>query len=737
MSRIGRRRFLAGSAGLIGGAAAVACAAPDRESQVQSFTHSPEQSLPGQELWFATACAHSTCGNSVVVRTVDGRAKKVEGNPAFPVNQGKLSARGQAGVQSLYHPDRLTTPLRRTGLRGSGDFEEIGWDTALDLMVERMSGASGFLSVSGPLAGTKARLATGFATALEGRHLVYEPLESTTLRRAVSLGFGTDVLPYFDIANARSVISFGADFLGTWQSPVHYSAAYGEMRQGASGERGRLIQVEPRMSLTGANADSWVYVNPGHEGAIALSIAQVIIAEGLTGDDSWFDILNSVGGLEALNAYAPDRVAEAAGVPIETILAVAREFAAHQPGLAIAGGPSLAQTNGLDIGVAALLLNWIVGSVGRTGGVLPNPAAPAAIPAPLAPTPFSEWANLAEDIRSGNQPDAAFIYEADPAYGTPEEIGVADALGRIPFVVGMGTLLNDTLALADLVLPATHPFEEWGDFTADPGPGRQSVGYQQPVVTPWTEGRSYGDVLLTVWREVAPDSAPGFDTMRAAVQDTAERTFGADGEDFGRTWVDLLRRGGSWDHPADRGEFARAPEWHIGLLNTPTYAGDATNYPLHLVPFETVGFGSGVEGANPWLQATPDPLTTVTWTTWAELNPVTAADYGVKRGDIIRIETPEGSIDAGVYESPVAPPGVIGVPIGQGRGFGGRWAESRGVNVMRVLKAQAVGGTGALAWASTRASLRPTGDFERLPTLETVENARNDGDEPVVEVTRG
>ncbi len=737
MSRIGRRRFLAGSAGLIGGAAVVACAAPDRESQVQSFTRSPEQSLPGQELWFATACAHSTCGNSVVVRTVDGRAKKVEGNPAFPVNQGKLSARGQAGVQSLYHPDRLTTPLRRIGLRGSGEFEEISWEAALDRMVERLSGVSSFLSVSGPLAGTRARLATDFATALGGRHMVYEPLESTTLRRAVSLGFGTDMLPHFDIANARSVISFGADFLGTWQSPVQYSVAYGEMRQGAGRERGRLIQIEPHMSLTGANADTWVYVNPGHEGAVALSIAQVIIAEGLTADDGWFDIVNSVGGLEALNAYSPDRVAEASGVTIETIQAVAREFAEHQPGLAIAGGPSLAHTNGLDIGVAALLLNWIVGSVGRTGGVLPNPAAPATIPAPLAPAPFSEWASLAVDIRSGNRPDAAFIYEADPAYGTPDEIGMAEALGRIPFVVGMGTFLNDTLALADLVLPATHAFEEWGDFTADPGPGRQVVGYQQPVVTPWTESRSYGDVLLTLWREVAPDSAPEYDSMRAAVQEAAEQTFGAAGEDFARTWIDLLRRGGSWEHSDDRGKFAPGPDWHIGLLNTPAYAGDATNYPLHLVPFETVGFGPGVEGVNPWLQATPDPLTTVTWTTWAEINPVTAADLGVKRGDIIKIETPEGSIDAGVYVSPVVPPSVIGVPIGQGRAYGGRWAESRGANVMRVLKAQAVGGSGALAWASTRANVRPTRSFRRLPTLETIENPRNDVEEPVVEVTRG
>ena len=734
MNGIGRRGFLAGAAALAGGATVVACAAPDRESQIQSFVNIPEQRLPGQSLWFATASAHGLGGNSVVVRTVDGRAKKVEGNPGFPINRGKIDARGQAGVQSLYHPDRLQTPLRRRGLRGGGDFDEIGWAEALDLLTEKLGAAADFLMITGPLSGTRARIARDVTAGLNGRHMVYEASETTVLRAALKLALGADAIPYFDLAEARSVLSFGADMLGTWVSPVHYGVGYGEMRQGDGRPRGRLIQVEPHMSLTGANADRWVYVKPGQEGALALSIAQVIAAEGLTGDDRWFDVINTVGGLDALNAYAPDQVTGRTGVPVETIQAIAREFAAAQPGFAIVGGPALAQSNGLDAGVAVLLLNWMVGSVGAVGGVRPNPAPPEAIPAPTPPTPFGEWAALADGLRAGEGPDAAFVYDTNPVYGLPPALKFDEALGRIPFVVGMGTFLNETIAHADLVLPATHPFEEWGDFIPEPAAGMSVIGYQQPVITPWTKSRSFGDVLLTLSEELLGEAAPPWTSMREAVRSTATEVFGAD--DMERKWIELLRDGGSWTHGSTPGRFAGAPDWHINLLAEPAFAGDALKYPLHLVPFESVGIGAGDESVNIWLQATPDPLTTVTWQTWVELNPATARDLGVKRGDIVAVQTSEGEIEAAVYESPVVPPNVVGVPVGRGHTVGGRWREDRGVNVLGVLAPQIVAGADGHAWAATRARVRKTGDFRRLPTLEVIEQPRNDGAEPVVQVTR-
>lgn len=731
---LARRHFLTGAAALAGGATVVACAAPDRESRVQSFVLSPEQSLPGQDLWFATACAHSTCGNSVVVRTVDGRAKKVEGTKGFPVNLGKTNVRSQAGVQSLYNPDRLTTPLRRRGTRGDGQFEAIDWPEALDLLVEGFQSASNPLVVTGPVSGTRLRVVSHLLATTGGRHLIYDSEDTSTIREASRLIFGTSRLPHFDIGNAGTVLSFGADFLGTWLSPVHYSTAYGQFREGP--ERGRLIQVEPRMSLTGANADRWVHVNPGQEGALALGIAQVIAAENLTGDDRWFDAVNAIGGVDTLNAYAPELTAARTGVEAEVVREIAREFAGHQPSLAIAGGPALAQTNGLDNAAAALLLNRITGSVNVSGGVQPNPAPPAGFPELLAPTPFSQWSALSTSLLEGTESiDAAFFYDVDPAYGLPSASRFNEAIGRMNFVVGMGTFLNDTIARADLVLPATHPFEEWGDFMADPAPNMAVVGYQQPVVTSWTKARSFGDVLLALSSELAPNTSPPWTTMRDAVRDGARSVLGTD--NFERAWIETLRAGGSWSAGEGREAIADTPNWHIDLLSEPLFGGDAQEFDLHLIPFESVAFGAGSESANPWLQATPDPLTTVTWSTWVELNPQTADRLGVGRHDFVNVETPEGTVRARVYDAPVVPPNVVAIPIGQGHEFGSRWNEDRGANVLQKLSPQAVAGSGALAWGATRARVRPANEFKLLPTLEVIESPRNDGEDPPVKITRG
>ncbi len=732
MSTLGRRRFLAGAAALAGGVAVVGCAAPDRESQVQSFVLQPEQSLPGQELWFATACAHTTCGNSVVVRTIDGRAKKVEGNPSFPVNRGKLNVRSQAGVQSLYHPDRLDAPLQRRGLRGGGDFEALPWTTALDLLADKLGAARNVIVITGPVSGTQARIARDFAAAFGGEHLVYESIETSVWRQVARDGLGAERLPFLDIANAGSILSFGADFLGAWVSPTHFGVGYGEFRQGA-GARGRLMQVEPHMSMTGANADTWVYVNPGQEGALALSVAQVIAAEGLVPLEAWFDVVHTVGGIDALNEFAPDRVSDRTGVPAARIQALAHEFVSHPPGIAIAGGPALASTNGLDNGLAVMLLNWMVGSVGAVGGILPNPGPRSGVTPPVAPATFADLAGRGNAWLEGERPDAVIVFDADPVYGMPQATRFADALGTIPFVVGIGTIMNETLGHADLVLPATHPFEEWGDYVPDPAPRQQVVGYRQPVVKAMGSGRSFGDTLLEVWREVRPASAPPWETMRDAVRDSARQAY-AGSDDFEQRWVTLLRDGGGWNDAAATA-FTTAPDWHVGLLAQPAFGGGHVEYPLHVIPFESVALGSGDETAAPWLQATPDPLTTATWTTWVDMHPATATALRVSRGDVVSVETPHGSFEASVYISPVAAPGVLGVPVGQGHVFGGRWREGRGANVLASLAPLPVAGSGALAWAATRARVRPTGDFRRLPTIEVLPNSRNDVEEQVVQIT--
>ena len=732
---VGRRKFLAGVAGAAGGVVIVGCAAPERESKVASFVLAPEHSLPGDSVWFATADAHSNFGYSVVVRTVDGRAKKVEGNPAFPTNQGKTDVRAQAGVQSLYHPDRIKRPMIPAGNRGDGKYEEITWERALDMLGGAIGPAGSFHMVTSRLTGTEARVTAAFTDLVGGDHLIYEPLENATFQEAVSRILGVDNTPHFDFVNAGIVLSFGADFLGTWGSPVMYSQAYSKMR---GGDRGRVTQIETRMSLTGASADRWVYVKPGQEGAIALSIAQVIVAEALVEPDVWRDAVAAIGGVDVLNKFAPDLIAEQTGVPVVAIQAMAREFVERQPGFAIAGGSALAQTNGLDNGSAALFLNLVVGNVGKAGGVLANPVAPINIPAPLPAASFADWRAYTDGLAAGNVPDVLFVYDVDPAYSMPGAPGFADSIAGVPFVVGMSSFMNETIGLADLILPATHPFEAWGDFTADPGPGSQVVGYQQPVTVPWNDARSFGDVLLTLAPEIKGEGALPWTSMHEAVRAGAEELFDmvGSGPGFDATWVELLRRGGAWELPAEPPEFAPLPDWDATAMVEPEFVGDAGNFRFHLIPFETIAIGTGNESENPWLQSVGDPLTTITWTTWAELNPRTADELGVATGDVVAIDARHGTIEVPVFVSPVTPPDVVAVPIGRGRKFGGRWRRGNGENVFSILDPVIDSGTGALAWASTRARVRSVGRSVDLPSLERVDGPRNDVEEPVLEVRR-
>jgi len=187
-----------------------------------------------------------------------GVAKKLEGQPAHPINNGALCPRGQAAIQVTYHPDRLTRPLKRSGARGSGQFHEVTWDDALSELVSHLDALAA--------AGDQPSLALLARPRRSRRHdlmalflarygapppLTYELFGDDVLRRANALSFGREQLPTFDLARSRYVVSFGADFLGTWNSPVSQNAGYGLMRQGRPGVRAMFVQVESRMSQTG------------------------------------------------------------------------------------------------------------------------------------------------------------------------------------------------------------------------------------------------------------------------------------------------------------------------------------------------------------------------------------------------------------------------------------------------------------------------------------------------------
>ena len=726
-----------------------ACGVPEEEQFVQASLEMPEDLVTGLDNWYATVCRQCDTPEGIVVRVMEGRAKKIEGNVNYPVNTGKHSVRCEAGLQALYHPDRISAPLVRVGERGAGQWEEISWTDAVARLahqLQQLDAADNRLSMvfmTDPVGSHLGMVVERFIAALGGRHVPYEPLERTNLRAAMKQVFDQDVMPDFDIQNTSYLVSFGADFLGTWVSPVRYARAFGDFRQGAR-ERGTLVHVDSRFSMTAASADRWVYVTPGMEGLLALSMAQVIMSEGL-GDSAAADALTG-GGQMDMSVYAPERVTDAVGVPSDRIREVARAFADHSPALAIGGGSTAAHTNGLDNLAAIYSLNYLVGSVGQPGGVVFNPP-PALDAVPTAPavSSFSQLQSLESDMGSGRV-RVLMVRGADPVYGMPGA-SFGDALQSVPFIFSFSGHMDDTTAMADLVLPEHNYLEDWGSDIPDAGPGHSLVGFQQPVVRPFFESRGvhlgtkgFADVLLATAQVLELDLGLSGTTFEDVLRDGARQLFDSGkgapkASSFATFWNTLLQRGGWWDRSATyTGRTPTAPQ--LPAVTPPSFGREDDSYGFHLIPFPSSSMTDGRGARLPWLQAAPDPVTTATWQTWIEINAKVAEGLDIKEGDVIRVESPKGSIEALAYPNPAVAPNVVSVPFGQGHAAGGRYAEGRGANVNDVLDSITDKDTGALAWAATKVRISKTGDWVRLPRFEnTAPDLAVDPDRHIIELT--
>ena len=740
-----RRQFLTLAGGSAAGAILFqACGVPEDELLVQAPVEMPEDLVTGRDNWYATLCRQCATSEGIVVRVMEGRAKKVEGNVDYPINRGAHSARCEGGLQALYHPDRIRGPMVRVGERGAKQFREVSWEDAIGRLtfalenIKSNGRESSVVLATDPINAHLDMVVDAFTSAYGARRMTYQPLEQTTVKAAIRQVFGQDTMPDFDIANASAVLSFGADFLNTWVSPVRYGRGYGEFRD-ADHDRGTFIHVDSRFSMSGANADTWVYVKPGMEGMLALSIAQVIIADGLA-DAGAADALTA--GFD-INAFSPEAVASSTGVSAEKIHTVAHDFASHRPAVAFGGGSAAAHTNGLFNLAAIYSLNYLVGSVNSEGGVVFNPGtAISGLSAAKSGSPFSEWHRLADEMSRGEL-QMLMVRGVDPVYGLPDAVGFERAAYNVPYIVSFSDVLDDTTAIADLVLPQHNYLEDWGSDVPDPAPGYQVIGFQQPVVRPFFEPRGdqlgtrgFADVLLATAQGLEIDLGLPGETYREILQDGAMKLYeSGDGSvkaaNFNAFWHGVLQRGGWWDTSARMNGGTPTPSRLMDAVEPSFTAGE-----FYLIPFESTGLSDGRGAALPWMQATPDPISTAVWRTWVEINHRVAEEREISEGDVISIESQNGRIEALAYPSPAVPPDTVCVPVGQGHASGGRYAERRGANVYSILSPNIDGETGALAWASTKVNIQKTGEWIRLPKFEnTVSEFPTDEHQHVIKLT--
>ena len=404
----------------VGAAGAVAAGIAYRVAGLPGLTQilepGPTPPVRPSAAYVPSVCLQCPAGCGILVRVVDGRAVKIEGNPLHPINEGRLCPKGQIGLQILYDPDRIREPFVRpdllaayesgtlasylattTHVRTPGDFVPVPgasagdrWTTAIDIAaavlrtIRTSPGPQAVAFFSGRNRGQMGDVIGRFCTAYgTPNNIGHSSICADGSQQAHWATQGWKAYAGYDLDRTNYFLSFGGGFLEAWRPTTRLLRAYGTMHRGRP-IRGKIVQVDVRFSVTAGKADEWIAIRPTTDGALAMGLAHVILRDGLYdaafvadhtfGFDAWTDPVTSAsheGWRDfVLREYSPEIVAAITGVPADTIERIAREFATTKPAIAAGERGSSMQTNGVYNRMAIHALNALVGSVDREGGVL-------------------------------------------------------------------------------------------------------------------------------------------------------------------------------------------------------------------------------------------------------------------------------------------------------------------------------------------------------------------------------
>ena len=534
--KISRREFLQllGATGALAGGASRIWAIPDEWREKL-------RSGPRLETWKVSTCGQCPAGCGIRVRLIDDIPVRILGNPIAPVNNGFLCPMGEAGLELLYHPDRIAKPLRRKGKKGEHGWEPVPWEDAMKQisLALREQGKGKKFDRFGFLMGDGNTLMTQFGGDFTYRlgSSRFFPWRTLSVNE---LGFwqGSGEYPpfAFDLKRTDYLITFGANLLEEPLSPVYFNRIYGTLKEERARTGLKMVHVDARMSQAGRNATEWVQIRPGSMGVLALGLAYVILRD-KTYDQDFIGryALDFQKGTEDFRTlvtrdYSPERVSEITGVPAQTILRLAREFGSAKAPLALSGGTSAASETGLFTQWAVVSLNALSGSFSAKGlwrDPVPVPWGPSPVSAftpgsgafsrkpryaPGSDLPASWVAEQLPDLAAaGKVPDLELllIAQVNPLFQASNQNSWRDWLSRIPLVVQFTTLLNDTSPYADLVLPLTTYLEEWDLALPAPNLPFSRLGLQQPIVPPLSDTRPLGDILLRLGKEAGIELYPG------------------------------------------------------------------------------------------------------------------------------------------------------------------------------------------------------------------------------------
>ncbi|RMF23203.1 MAG: hypothetical protein D6760_05865, partial [Deltaproteobacteria bacterium] len=700
-----RRQFLLGI-----GSGALAIGASPLLRRVKAAAPAPVV-LAREESWARSICQLCGSGCGLSVRLINGKPVTVTGNPLHPVNRGGLCARGAAGLQLYYDPDRLAGPMVRDR-SVLGGWAPIAWDEALGRVGQKLAAAieqgSGRIAViRGDGATLTAQLLGRLARAARSRWVVdMKPAGQRAASEVLRRMHGRDGQLVYDLANATTLLSLDSALLESPANSMVLHRGFAEMRS----RGGTFIHAGPRLGVTGAKADTWLPVRPSTAGILALGIAHMMIKEGYERTDflrhhvdGYFDG-EDAGGMRGgirswiLREFSPERVSELTGVRWDQLIRTARTFGRAERPLAVGPLDGESRFSVFDA-AAAHVLNAIAGSIDTPGGVLLARESPFAPLERLGgeegalgePSPTVE--ELADWVLADKKPqiDVCLVHEADPVFTSVAGGKVREALRKIPLVVSTSPVMTDTVDAADVVLPDRLWIERRSDATVVDGSAHPVVSLSPAAAPARADARHTAEVVLALAKRSGEAVARHFPwanydaVVREMVRALAESQTGDTFSDEDRSvWVQLMERsgwrspsyrsasqlekqmeelGGWWDPAYYHGEWARvvareerrinvAPLRSVATAEILSRPEEPAENELLLYIHSEPTLAARAAGSLPYLQDLSSPFAQRGWVTTAELNPETAERLGVAHGDAATIENDYGSVSVRVIVSP-------------------------------------------------------------------------------------
>ncbi len=659
----------------------------------------PENIVPGVPNYYAST--EPETGYGLLVKTREGRPIKLEGNPDHPLNRGALSARIQAAVLDLYDVDRLHAPGART--RG-GELKDSKWEAVDAAISAKLKGASRVRVLSGEMVSeSTSRLVREFLAAFSsGAHVQYDALAADEIVEAQGLSYGTSVVPHYAFDQAEMIVSLGADFLGTWVSPVEFNRDWvkgrklDDAKNAKHAKLSKMVVYEPNLTITGGNADERYSIRPGDELKVALAIAYEIIVNQKASRYASDSAVSS-----ALSGYKPEVVADEIGLNVESLKKVAHElWAARGKGLVVGGGIQSKTKDAVALQVAVNLLNSALENEGVT---VDGTASPRELK-----SSFSGLAKLVEELKAG-QVDVLIIYRSNPTFVAPKTLGFTDALRNVKTVIVVDSHDTETAQQADFVLPVHHFLENWGD--ASPRKGIYSL--QQPTIAPIHESRAFEDMLLG-WAKSAGLRASALMTQsadwHAYLMGCWKDSHFKGGGSFDAFWENALKVGAlpaATAHPSARA-FRSA-----SVAALPKYTAQPKN-GLVLALYETVALRDGRQANNAWLQEMPDPVSSITWDNYLNVGTQTAAHLGVKENDVVEVKAGDVTVQLPVHVQPGMHPNAVSVAVGYGRRSIGKVGNLTGVDVFPMTRIEG----GRVVFSGMPVTVAKTGRFYQLASTQ-------------------